>query len=101
MSLFQGAINQNDNNTHRLGTADSLQNVWYYSTGHLSAPVWLKSVVSKYTGIDYNSAAFNRHSFGAAIPPKNRRGSSNDTSKGSTSGSAFRGQGRRLGSLDS
>ncbi|GMG40477.1 unnamed protein product [Ambrosiozyma monospora] len=98
MSFFQGAINQNDN-THRLGTVNSLQNVWYYSTGHLSAPVWLKSVVSKYTGIDYNSAAFNRHSFAAVIPPKYRRGSSNETSKGSTSGSAFRGEGRRLGGL--
>lgn len=81
----------------RLGTAKSMtSNVWFYSTGILRAPAWLHNLVCKFTGVDYNSMAYNRSGF-TVIPPKKHNV---HTAAEHIPARAFKGQGRRLGSLD-
>ncbi|VEU24366.1 DEKNAAC105615 [Brettanomyces naardenensis] len=87
-------------NQTRLGTVNNYT-AWYYSTGELPAPQWLRKTVSKLTGVDYNTAPLNRGF--AVIPPQTRNeNSSKKASAGGSSfmGTAFRGKGRRLGTKE-
>lgn len=102
MSIITGKEPQQNPYNNRLGTINTTNNAWYYSTGYLGAPKWLKSVVSRFTGVDYDSPAFNRRGFTAFAPNKKNTA---DTSTGSSTGNSssglntiFRGEGRRLGS---
>lgn len=74
------------NNTKRLGTI-STGNIWFYSTGFLEAPEWLRNIISKITGIDYENAVYRRRGFVAKKKVEQK--------------SEFRGEGRRLGSSKS
>lgn len=102
--------------SNRVGTVSNStgSSTWYYSTGYLASPNWLRNLVSKLMGIDYNSSAFKRP-YGSAFPPKkdsgNTTGGSGSSSSSTTGRSTgrstggftkpfFKGEGRRLGSLD-
>lgn len=75
--------NSYGNNTKRLGTVNT-GNIWFYSTGFLEAPEWLKNIISKVTGVDYENAIYRRRGFVVKKKVENK--------------SEFRGEGRRLGS---
>jgi Derlin-2/3 len=80
---------------------------WFYSTGFLGAPGWLKRAVSKLTGVDYDSVVYRRIPGAAAGTGAKRRASASASTAGarnSTRGSGspaggFKGEGRRLGSV--
>lgn len=93
VQVITGVEPPKDGSSNRLGTVNSLTNVWFYSTGSLTAPNWLKAIVIRITGVDYNAAGFNRSGF-VVFPAKTR---SEPASKVLQS---FKGEGQRLGSLD-
>ncbi|KAH3665728.1 hypothetical protein OGAPHI_003916 [Ogataea philodendri] len=89
--------------SHRVGTTTTTTHtVWYYSQGYLSAPRWLKTVVSKLSGIDYNSKVLQRP-YGLVYQPKRAtspQAKANQTSfLRRVSNNAFQGRGQRLGSV--
>ncbi|KAG7863836.1 hypothetical protein KL919_001151 [Ogataea angusta] len=86
---------------HRVGTTTTTttHNVWYYSQGYLPAPVWLRTAISKLTGIDYNSRIFQRPygmMFQAKQPAKSAATQTSFLRR--MSNNAFQGRGQRLGS---
>lgn len=93
VQVITGVEPQKDGSSNRLGTVNSLTNVWFYSTGILTAPKWLSSIITRITGVDYNAAGFNRSGF-VVFPAKPR------TTATSKAFPFFKGEGRRLGSLD-
>lgn len=82
-----------DPNNNRLGTVNSMTKPWFYSAGMLVAPGWLKSVVSRLTGVDYESPAYRRGYVGTGP-----RRFSTEKAEGVKVGT-FTGAGRRLGSV--
>lgn len=101
MSIITGKEPEVNPNNNRLGTVNTMNHSWFYSTGYLGAPDWLKKLFSRFTGIDYDSPAYNRRGFKvfpatSSNPKKNSNSTS--TSTGRSTGTIFRGEGRRLGS---
>jgi hypothetical protein len=98
MSIITGKEPETDKNNNRLGTVNSSGHSWFYSTGFLEAPEWLKRIISRCSGVDYNSPAYRRRGF--TVIPKRRSGanSDNESTTGSYTTGTFRGEGRRLGS---
>ncbi|KAG7880028.1 hypothetical protein KL937_002912 [Ogataea polymorpha] len=85
---------------HRVGTTatTTTHNVWYYSQGYLPAPVWLRTTISRLTGIDYNSRIFQRPygmMFQAKQPAKSAATQTSFLRR--MSNNAFQGRGQRLG----
>lgn len=102
MSIITGKEPEADANNNRLGTVNTMNRSWFYSTGYLGAPELLKRFVSRFTGIDYDSPAYNRRGFTSFAPrkgpnPKDTTGNSTGTNK-NWGNMVFRGEGRRLGS---
>lgn len=100
-SLLTGHEPELDPNHNRLGTINSNVKPWFYSTGLLNAPQWLKGFISRLTGVDYDSPAYRRGFVGTGL----RKNSTNSGTSGSKlggiklgGGGVFRGSGRRLGS---
>ncbi|GMM31197.1 Dfm1 protein [Martiniozyma asiatica (nom. inval.)] len=88
----------------RLGTINSASHLWYYSTGHIAAPAWLRNAVSNIMGVDYGSVAYNRGF--TVYPAKPVYNTTEKTGTSGTTGSnwratnVFKGEGRRLGSAE-
>lgn len=100
VQVITGKEPQRDGSTNRLGTVNSLTNTWFYSMGILRAPEWLTAIVTRITGVDYNSAVYNRMGF-TVFPAKTKEGRPTGASTGfSQRKPPFKGEGRRLGSLD-
>lgn len=108
-SIITGKEPEVNPNNNRLGTINTMNHQWFYSTGYLGAPNWLKNLFSRFTGIDYDSPTYNRRGFAVFASSKKNNGNNNSSSGSSSSSSSssnstsggrptFRGEGRRLGS---
>ncbi|KAG0686747.1 hypothetical protein C6P40_003450 [Pichia californica] len=103
-SIITGKEPEINPNNNRLGTINSMNHQWFYSTGYLGAPLWLKNLVSRFTGVDYDSPAYNRRGFTSfASTKKDQSGGTGNRTGGSSTGRSggnvvFRGEGQRLGS---
>ncbi|ODV83314.1 hypothetical protein CANARDRAFT_9715 [[Candida] arabinofermentans NRRL YB-2248] len=90
---------------NRVGTVSSNSGIWFYASGYLPSPQGLKSLMSKLTGVDYNSKAFkmgsiNSNAKHSAPEQSGAKSSGKSTGLGGMmgGGNAFRGKGQRLGS---
>jgi Derlin-2/3 len=106
ISVITGKEPDADTSNNRLGTVNTMtSHAWFYSTGFLGAPGWLKRVVSKLMGVDYDSVVYRRNPGAAAGTGAKRRASASTSgARNSTRGSGspaggFKGEGRRLGSV--
>lgn len=82
------------NATNRLGAGNNILR-WVYSTGKLQAPQWLRTIFSKLTGNDYNSAPLNG---GIHVTPSFKQNPSGG--RFNRAKRAFQGKGRRLGTKE-
>lgn len=104
MAMLTGHEPKGDHANNRLGTVNTTHSSWFYSTGYLGAPEWLKNSVSTCTGVDYDLPLYNRTGFAKYAPRKAQGGVVGGTAPSASSSSArgaggvvFRGEGRRLG----
>lgn len=106
ISVITGKEPDADTSNNRLGTVNTMtSHAWFYSTGYLGAPEWLKKSTSKLTGVDYDSVLYRRIPNAAGTGAKRRTSSgaggyaTGSFARGSGSAaSGFKGEGRRLGS---
>ena len=99
MSIITGKEPEVNPNNNRLGTVNTMAHAWFYSTGYLGAPHWLRRVLSRFTGVDYDSPAYNRRGFTAFAAKKSTSAGTGSSASARPGGNVFfRGEGRRLGS---
>ncbi|CDK24166.1 unnamed protein product [Kuraishia capsulata CBS 1993] len=97
---MQGA----DTNVHpnRVGTLSSVNSQWFYATGDLPAPMWLKSLVTRLIGVNYTQAPrHGYHVINSGTVPATSPASAASSSgflKNPFEKPAFKGKGQRLGS---
>ncbi|ODQ48931.1 hypothetical protein PICMEDRAFT_70524 [Pichia membranifaciens NRRL Y-2026] len=99
MSIITGKEPEVNPNNNRLGTVNTMAHAWFYSTGYLGAPRWLRRVLSRFTGVDYDSPTYNRRGFTAFAAKKSTSAGTGSSAAARAAGNVFfRGEGRRLGS---